>query len=287
MGIDDPKLITDLASLGAAAWASKELAGKLLGPTFEYIGGEVRNFARKCNINLTDVFQRARRKAEHKLDEPGGVSARVFKDVVDQGAFCDEPLAAEYVAGVLAASRSEDSRDDRGVGYLAVIREMSSYELRLHYLFYWSIKSLLNGKDLSALNIEEAPHMRMFLSMQFLRENCCFRGDDHVITQQALNGLARHNLIDAMWWGGDENLVRANEPSIQEPGYFATPTGFGSELFLWAHGYSDNDIASLLSADVVIQPLPDLSVKGQIALLNESARSKSVDMRPMSSFAAP
>jgi hypothetical protein len=263
--MEDPKLITDLATLGATAWASKELAGKLLGPTFEYLGGEIGNFAKKCNVNLTDVFLRARRILNSRVDEAGGVNPRVVKDVIDQAAFCDDAMAAEYVAGVLASSRTENSQDDRGVAYLAVIRQLSTFQLRMHYLVYHSIKVLLNGKDLSALNFQGPPHMRIFLPMTFLRENDLFTAseDEHVLLTHVFNGLARHDLIGSAWWGGEEGIVRAGEPHFKaQPGYFVNPTGFGVELFLWAHGFASMDVSGFLSPELMLQPLPDFPVLG-------------------------
>jgi hypothetical protein len=263
--MDDPKIILDVAKMGAAAWASKDIAGKLLGPTFEYLGAEIGNFARKCNINLTEVFLRASRKLKSKIEEPGGVSPRVVKDVIDQAAFCDEAMAAEYVAGVLASSRTEDGRDDRGVAYLAVIRQLSTFQLRMHYLVYYSIKALLEGQDLSALEFRDQPHMRIFLPMAFLRENKLFSGDEaeHVLLTHTLNGLARHDLIAATWWGGEKDTVHAGEPHFAaEPGYFVTPTGFGVELFLWAHGLANTDVSAFLSPELALPPLPDSLVSG-------------------------
>lgn len=258
----DPKTITDLAALGATAWASKELAGKLLGPTFEYIGGEVRAFTEKCNINLTDVFARARRKLGEKIDTPGGVGARVLKDVLDQGAFCDDSVAAEYVAGILAAARTDNQGDDRGVTYLAVIRQLSGYQLRAHYLIYSSVKALLDGRELNILNFDDGPHARIFLPLAFLRDNLHSPGPTEVVFTHVLNGLARLDLIDASWWGGYEEVVRAGEPGMSGSGYFVQPTGFGVELFLWAHGLAHRDVPEFLLPEVVIEPLPDFEVRG-------------------------
>src|SRR5258708_18135700 len=113
--MDELKTANDLVKIGAAAWASKEVAGKLLGPPFDYIGGEIRHFTEKCNVNITSIFARAKRKLGERLEESGAVSPRVLRHVIDEGAFCNEAIAAEYVAGVLAAARVEGGRDDQGV----------------------------------------------------------------------------------------------------------------------------------------------------------------------------
>src|SRR5205823_167718 len=55
----DPEAI---AKTALAAWASKDTMAKVLGPTADYLGGEVARFAAKCNINIGEMFQRAVRK---------------------------------------------------------------------------------------------------------------------------------------------------------------------------------------------------------------------------------
>jgi hypothetical protein len=257
----DTKLITDLAEIGTTAWASKELAGKLLGPTFEYLGGEVKNFTAKCNINLTEVFRRARRKLGPKLEEPGGVSPRVLRHVLNEGAFCEDRVASEYIAGILASSRAEEQGDDRGVPYLAVIRELSTHQLRMHYLIYWSIKQLLNGQNLSVALGNEAMKMRIFLPGSFLDTNFSQEADD-VVDLHAFTGLARQDLIDPSWWGGPAEVFAEEEPLITESGYLVTPTKFGVELFLWAHGHSNIHVADFLAEGVLIDELPDFQVLG-------------------------
>jgi hypothetical protein len=45
-----------VAGTGLAILGSKELLGRLLGPSADYLGGEVSTFVQKCNINLDSVF---------------------------------------------------------------------------------------------------------------------------------------------------------------------------------------------------------------------------------------
>ncbi len=103
---------TDLGA-GLAVLASKDLITKLLGPTAEYIGGELRHLAEKANLNLDSIFNRAMRKLGNKIDTPGSVSPRVLKHVWDEGRFVEDELAAEYFGGLMASARSPDGKDDR------------------------------------------------------------------------------------------------------------------------------------------------------------------------------
>ncbi len=258
----DPKLVTDLAEIGGAAWASREVAGKILGPTFEYVGGEMRHLVEKCNVNLGDIFRRTLRKLGSRLKQPGGVSPRVLKHVLDEGAFCDDHVAAEYLAGILAAARVDDGTDDRGVSFLGVIRELSTYQLRMHYLIYWSIKRLLDKSNLNVAMGDDVMRMRIFVPGRLI--DTAFAESStakDVLDMHALVGLARHDLIESSWWGGGPaEAFLSSETPMDEDGYFVTPTKFGVELFLWAHGYSDVHVSDYLAENVVIDDLPDFKL---------------------------
>ena len=42
---------------GLAILGSRELLNKLLGPSADYIGGEISELVKKCNINLDKIFR--------------------------------------------------------------------------------------------------------------------------------------------------------------------------------------------------------------------------------------
>ncbi|MGL6598005.1 hypothetical protein ACSZOB_09650 [Aeromonas veronii] len=90
---------------GLAVIGSKDLLIKILGPTADYVGGEIQGLVEKCNINLDNIFVKANKKLGARAEEDGVVSPRVLKHVLDEGRFCDNELTAEYYAGVLAASK--------------------------------------------------------------------------------------------------------------------------------------------------------------------------------------
>ena len=53
---------TTAIGTGLAIIGSKDLLTKLLGPTADYVGGEVKNFVDKCNINLDSIFNKTYKK---------------------------------------------------------------------------------------------------------------------------------------------------------------------------------------------------------------------------------
>lgn len=68
---------------GLAVIGSKDILVKILGPTADYVGGEVKNFVAKCNVNLDSIFIRAQKKLGDRINEDGRVSPRVLKHVID------------------------------------------------------------------------------------------------------------------------------------------------------------------------------------------------------------
>ena len=109
---------------GLAVLGSKEILTKVLGPTADYLGNETKNLVEKCNVNLNHVFSRAKAKLGTRLDEPGGVSPRVFRHVFEDGRFAEEDIVVEYYGGLLAGSKSPTGRDDRALPYLAKVQQM-------------------------------------------------------------------------------------------------------------------------------------------------------------------
>lgn len=132
-------MVDPVATVGAGAviaYLSKDGLNKLLGPTADYLGGRVKGLVEKCDVNLAQVFAKAHKKLGDKINEPGVVSPRIVKQILDDAMFCEDEIASEYFGGVLASSRSKNKRDDRGLHYLGTLKQLSVYEIRLHYVFY-------------------------------------------------------------------------------------------------------------------------------------------------------
>ena len=49
------------------------------------------------------------------------------------GAVTDDEVCAEYFGGILAASRTEDGKDDSAIQFVDCIKAMSAKQLHLHY----------------------------------------------------------------------------------------------------------------------------------------------------------
>jgi len=121
--------------LGAvSAYLAKDALQKLLGPTAEYLGDGLRYLTRRRIENIGRIFQKAGAKLGDRIEAPGEVPPRVLKTVLNEGSYCDDELAAEYFGGVLASSRTDTGRDDRGARIGKLLDGLSTYQIRAHYL---------------------------------------------------------------------------------------------------------------------------------------------------------
>lgn len=222
---------------GLAVIGSKDILVKMLGPTADYVGGEVKNFVQKCNVNLDNIFIRAQKKLGSRIDEPGTVSPRVLKHVIDEGRFCEDSIVSDYYGGVLASSKSDVARDDRGVAVLATIKSLSVYQLRLHYLFYSVVYNIYNGKG-KKLGTDRA-QMSVYIPLSVYLQAMDFAQYEEAgaILAHSVEGLVRSGLVDSSQYsyGSKEHLAKTF-PCATEKGLIMTPNVYGAEVFLWGQG---------------------------------------------------
>lgn len=130
--MDAPTVATGVAT----AWALR----KVLGPTLDELG---ERFRETVADHLDKVSAAARRKVPN-LDDGKRSNIRVTRDVLWNGAAAGDEICAEYFGGILAASRSQDGKDDSLMPFVDVVKAMSSEQLRLHYSIYHSLGKVLN-----------------------------------------------------------------------------------------------------------------------------------------------
>lgn len=264
-------VVTGLAVLG-----SKDVLVKLLGPTADYVGGEIKNFVQKCNINLDNIFRNATQKlGPELLNQPGGVNARVLKHVVDEGRFCEDELTAEYYGGILASARTVEGRDDRGVTLLAVVKDLSVYQLRFHFLAYSLVNQHFRGQQHNLGDANECHKLKMYIPIDVYEEAMAFSPseDKHAILGHTLYGLSKHGLIRDFSSGTAEFLQKKCK-YIEEFGVTFSPTLPGAELFLWAVGLQGASGKELLSAEVVGAPEEFKLIEGATSIEKMKAEGK-------------
>ncbi len=233
---------------GVALLGSAKVLEKLLGPTADYIGMGAKDCVQRRRENVNRIFEKATRKLGPKIESSGTVPPRVIEGVVNGGSFCDDELGAEYFGGVLASSRSDSPRDDRGAVLNALITRLSSYQLRTHYILYTTVRKLFTGSGLT-LTLKDRPKLQTFVPYSVYAQAMQFsgsEGDQPVgMLEHVFFGLSRESLIESFMYGQAEDL-KERYPGATDEGILYTPTVLGAELFLWAHGHSSASAIDLL-----------------------------------------
>lgn len=231
----DPLTIGTGAAAKSVGDESGKLLSRVLGPSADIVGEWLRG---KTDYRLNNT-ERIMRKADKKAGshERGEVPPRVAHQILDDGSFCDDELMAEYLGGVLAASKTPNGRDDRGVAWSDFVNGMSALEVRAHFLLYRAWDELLSNRDdLDLWTGSDRAEARLFVDeIEFQR---ILTSESDVATSEALahalNGLARRGLVEYPGWG-PRDWVAVKDHNFE---YVVTArlTLAGLELYGWALG---------------------------------------------------
>lgn len=256
--------------LGAiASYLAKDSVAKLLGPTADYLGEGLRDFTQRRVDSINKIFSNASKKLGSQLEEPGQVPPRVLKTVVNEGSYCEDPVALEYFGGVLASSRTGRGRDDRGARLAKVIDDLSTYQIRTHYLLYTTVAKLFLKSGNTFAEDRNRAQMKVFLpvegyaaTMELSQEEW----DNPQIMAHIWHGLSSDGLIGDNWQFGNQESLKAHFARASGAGIVCCPSSLGVELFLWAFGHGDKPLDYLLSGvvDAEIDGLPNC-VPGAVA----------------------
>ena len=247
-----PEPITTVGIGVIAAYVGKDAVVRILGPTADYLGGELKEFTIRRAENLGRIFANAERKLGVRLNNPGQVSPKVLKTIINEGSYSDDEIAVEYFGGVLASSRTEVGRDDRGARIAKMIDDLSAYQLRTHYLIYSTISELFSNHGNSFSMTENRSNMQLFMPIRGYLAAMEFTQQERDNTQMLghiFHGLFADGLIEDGWLFVDqvalnEFVRKGNVPGV---GIVCTPSALGVELFLWAFGYGDKELNLFLT----------------------------------------
>ncbi|WP_441000270.1 hypothetical protein [Fodinibius sp. SL11] len=255
------ELGTGLAVLGSA-----KLIEKILGPTAEYIGEGLKEFTEKRVNNIKRIFSIAREQLGERIEEEGQVPPRVLKGVLEEGSFVEDELSAQYFGGVLAASRSKYKNDDRGTSFISLITKLSSYQLHLHFILYSLLKKQFRDKRLNIASSKHRRKLRMYIDLFSLENSLQISSDQQfdTILQHSAFGLNRETLIEGFAFGTPENLLdyypEPENTELDSKSFVFTPSAFGVELFLWAHGEANTPLDWFLSNTVDLQSVENIEL---------------------------
>lgn len=240
---------TGLTILGSAVGGAR-LIEKILGPTADYLGEGLRDWTQKKVENVGRIFSKAKDKLGERIESPGAVPAKVLKGILDEGSVCEDELAAEYFAGVLASARTLITRDDRAATYLRLTADLSSYQIRTHYIYYTALKQKFRGIALTAGTRFDNEKMQVYMSNEQYEKAMALneREDLNLIATHSVTGLDRIGLLDLDTIAEAEHLrdvIPGFHPYLG--GIIATPLTFGFEYYMWVHGSGDLPVTSFLT----------------------------------------
>ena len=257
-------------TLGAiTAYLAKDGVRKLLGPTADYLGEELRNLTQRRVESIGKIFSNASKKLGSQIEAPGQVPPRILKTVMDDASYCEDPLVLEYFGGVLASSRTEDGRDDRGARLMKIVDNLSTYQIRTHYLLYSTIASLFSNSGKQFGTTKDRIQLGVFLpfpayatSMKFSQKEW----DNPQILLHIWHGLYSDGLIENEWLFGTQETIKQKFTNAPEDGIVCQPSAMGAELFLWAFGCGASPLEHMLSGqiDTEVNDLPNV-VPGALA----------------------
>lgn len=267
---------TGLTILGTAL-GGKEVIVKILGPTAEYIGDGLKDFAQKRVDNIQNIFKNAHKKIGDKIDDNARVSPKILKGILNEGSFADDFLSVEYFGGVLASSRTGISRDDRGVFFNYLISRMSTYQLRTHYIFYHCLKKTFNGENINWGFDDQRSRMRLFIPISSFVDVMDFTKEEryklHPILDHIVNGLLREQLIDPWHIYGELEDIKKYFLDASEKGIILQPNKLGFELFYWAYGKGQENPRDFLNEDVVFQLDNKITIDDRIKRITASNKN--------------
>lgn len=258
-----PEPITTVGLGAIAAYLGKDGLQKLLGPTADYLGGGLKEFTQKRVDNIGRIFKNADEKLGEKREVPGSIPPKILKTILNDGSFNDDDLAVEYFGGVLASSRTELGRDDRGARMAKLVDGLSTYQLRTHYLIYSTIKCLFKGKGY-LFNMDDRPNMEIVLPFEHYVEAMQFTLEEvdniEPFLRHIFFGLVNEGLIENNFLYGAAQHLQKRVPSVDCSGIICQPSALGAELFLWAVGAGNKGLSHIFDEECItlVENLPSM-----------------------------
>lgn len=256
--------------LGAiTAYLAKDGIAKLLGPTADYLGEGLRDLTQRRIESIGKMFSNASKKLGPQLEMPGQVPPRILRTVMNEASYFEDPVALEYFGGVLASSRTEGGRDDRGARLIKIVDNLSTYQIRTHYLLYSTVSRLFSNSNEKFNTDLDRARLTVFLPFQGFATSMGFskqEWDNPQIMHHIWHGLDLDGLIEGQCQFGDQASLKPIFRAAPASGIVCQPSVLGAELFLWAFGYGESPLESLFSTDLhtIVGDLPSI-VSGAVA----------------------
>lgn len=226
-----------------------DILALLFGPSVDYVGAELASLSNERRANMTDICTIALKLLGDRVVVPAEIPPRILGCLVEDGSFCEEHLTKTYWGGIIASSRSACRHDDRGLRRLKLLGRLSTYQIRSHYFFYATLRSIIMGPPAATGVDFDAKRYRMATfvpAVSYLKA----MGFDELevmnmaaIVTDSLAGLGAELLLDGSNTGSEAYLKRFFKHGIAGEGIVYAPSVLGVQLFLWAFGMGDRDLA--------------------------------------------
>lgn len=250
-----------LGVLAGAGYVTMDTVKRVLGPTADYIGDELRLSIQRRRV-AGRIVQNAAEKTGDRLNEPGAVPPRVLRDVVNDGSFNEDEISVEYFGGVLASSRTPNGRDDRGAVLTNLLSRLSTYQMRSHYILYSAMRQVYLGSEKNIGDVHARSALGILLPFRVYLRLMDFSAGELVqrvsIAEHVMFGLDRESLIGRFQYGQWYKLRTSADQVFRSEtfqGIEFQPTVIGAELFLSAHGLGNKGINAIFDPNLTFKPL--------------------------------
>lgn len=218
-----------------------------------------------------------KKKLGEEINNSNSVPPRVAKEVFDNGGMCDDDFLVEYYSGLLASSRTGIDRDDRVISLLSLLKTMSTYQIRTHYIIYTIFRSLFLGREINIQIAVNAEKLVTFIPIDVYIKAMDFNDFEDIggIISHCIHLISLNNLISNNFYFGTKEFLLEQYPNnlnIKGEGFIVAPSPIGSELFLSIHGLRDcgaSDIFSNKYSQLETRVSDIIINEGSVALITE------------------
>lgn len=262
----------------ATAYGGKDLIIRVLGPTADYWGEGLKNLNSKIANNIQKICRRAKEKLGPEIDNKNSVPPRVAKEVFENGGMCEDELLVEYYSGLLASSRTSSSRDDRVLSLLGLLRTMSTYQIRTHYIIYNIFRSVFLDHEVNLQIASEAQKLAIFVPIEVYMNAMEFSSSENfnIILPHSLNALSLNNLIAPNYWFGDQDFLLKQFPAnqaVKGGGLIIAPSPIGAELYLAVQGKRECTVNEIFSSECSLVASPNIPISlGTVRLFTDQKK---------------
>ncbi len=197
------------------------------------------------------------------------VSPQLLMHILESGSFTEDDLIQHYLAGLLVSSRTGIPDDNRSSVLSLLVQNMSVYQIRLHYLFYYLFRKNNLGSNANLGFIENRAKLQTYIPMKpifrhvFLKDE--ERQESASLIEHAIYGLNRHNLIESsFFYGSPQHIESLGRRPVPDHGVVMQTSILGIELFMWVNDQGNKSHSSnYLSRDVEIPELMEITSEDQ------------------------